>query len=317
MDANSIIEFDINPIGDNSISETLSTDQRLACFDYDWTLIKPKNGRTFPKDKDYWMWLRPNVPDIIKTLSKSYNIVIFTNQTKLWKLDMIKESLGTLDIYIKVIIGFGKGDSIIRKPNPLLFFNTIKAASKRSFYVGDAAGRSSDWSDSDLQFAKNINMRFKNPEEVFPIELTKTLDSINYHRECQEVIILVGYPSSGKSTWAKNKLVPAGYIIISGDVLKTLPKMLKEAKIHLNNKKSVVFDATNPKRENRAKIIELASQYNISTRCINFKITIEEAMEWNTLRLNETGKKVPKIAFYLFRKNYEPPTNDECEIIEI
>ena len=30
------------------------------------------------------------------------------------------------------------------------------------------------------------------------------------------------------------------------------------------------------------------------------KNDIETAFEWNTKRTNETGKKVPKIAFYLF-----------------
>ncbi|ODQ64599.1 PNK3P-domain-containing protein [Nadsonia fulvescens var. elongata DSM 6958] len=38
---------------------------------------------------------------------------------------------------------------------------------KRSFYVGDAAGRSGDFSDSDLKFAQNIGLLFRTPEEFF------------------------------------------------------------------------------------------------------------------------------------------------------
>lgn len=34
-------------------------------------------------------------------------------------------------------------------------------------------------------------------------------------------------------------------------------------------------------------------------------------MEWNTKRMNETNKKVPKISFYVFRKNYIKPTKEE------
>ncbi|KAG2732742.1 hypothetical protein G9P44_003732 [Scheffersomyces stipitis] len=36
-----------------------------------------------------------------------------------------------------------------------------------SIYVGDAAGRVKDFSDSDAMFAKNINCTFKTPEEFF------------------------------------------------------------------------------------------------------------------------------------------------------
>ena len=36
-----------------------------------------------------------------------------------------------------------------------------------SFYVGDAAGRKKDFSDSDLKFAENIGITFYTPEEYF------------------------------------------------------------------------------------------------------------------------------------------------------
>lgn len=42
-----------------------------------------------------------------------------------------------------------------------------------------------------------------------------------------------------------------GYVILSGDILKTVPKIVKQAEIHLKDKKSVVIDATNGKAENR------------------------------------------------------------------
>jgi predicted kinase len=93
--------------------------------------------------------------------------------------------------------------------------------------------------------------------------------------------------------------------------------MIKAAKIDIKAGNSVIFDATNPKRENRAKIITLANEYNLPTRCILFKTTIEDAMTWNTKRMNETNKKVPNIAFYLFRKNYEEPMSDEKFLIHV
>lgn len=40
-----------------------------------------------------------------------------------------------------------------------------------SFYCGDALGRATDLSDNDLLFAKNIGMKIKEPEEIFPLKI--------------------------------------------------------------------------------------------------------------------------------------------------
>lgn len=94
--------------------------------------------------------------------------------------------------------------------------------------------------------------------------------------------------------------------------------MISAAKKYLDDSYSVVFDATNPKPENRAQIIELAKQYGIPLRCFVFNVEIEQVMEWNTRRFNETGKKIPRIPFYLFRKNYVKPIVEEvCKVINI
>ena len=46
----------------------------------------------------------------------------------------------------------------------VLFFPINK---KKSFYVGDMAGRKKDKSDSDFKFALNIKFKFYTPEEYF------------------------------------------------------------------------------------------------------------------------------------------------------
>lgn len=112
---------------------------------------------------------------------------------------------------------------------------------------------------------------------------------------------------------------PQIYENINSDELKTIPKMIKAAKVHLTAGKSVIFDRTNPKKEKRAEFIELSKKYNVPVRCVVLTTSFEDAREWNIKRLNETGKKVPDIAFYTFRKYYEPPCKDEgySEIVEI
>jgi len=38
----------------------------MASFDYDWTMVNPKDGKTFPTSIDDWQWMYPNVPEKIK-----------------------------------------------------------------------------------------------------------------------------------------------------------------------------------------------------------------------------------------------------------
>jgi bifunctional polynucleotide phosphatase/kinase len=52
----------------------------MAAFDYDCTLVSPKDGKTFPKNIDDWQWLYPNIQSKIKDYyDKGYMIVIFSN----------------------------------------------------------------------------------------------------------------------------------------------------------------------------------------------------------------------------------------------
>ena len=53
----------------------------IAAFDLDYTLIKPKSGRKFPKDKNDWKFLFDNIIDYLHSL-KDYSIVLFTNQSR-------------------------------------------------------------------------------------------------------------------------------------------------------------------------------------------------------------------------------------------
>ena len=53
--------------------------KKIAGFDMDYTLIKPKSGKRFPIDYNDWEWLYPNVKDRLIELSKELNCN-FSNQ---------------------------------------------------------------------------------------------------------------------------------------------------------------------------------------------------------------------------------------------
>ena len=294
--------------------------ENIASFDYDHTLVKPKNGREFPKDVNDWVWFRESVPKKLKELhARGFSVVVFTTQTKTWKIDMIKNSLEPLDIPITIVIGFG--DTEVKKPNKKLFDDVITAFNKEtSFYVGDAYGEGS-WSDTDLKFAENVGITFMKPEVYFPIPIDTSIGNSDtymkdYIVQHQEIAIMIGYPASGKSTFAKGKL--GEHILIQGDVLKTTPKMIKASRQYLKEGKSVVIDATNGKKANRKMFIDLGKEFHIPVRCFVMNTSIEKSMELNENRAVVANvKKIPKIAYYTFRKYYEEPTSDEGDVIHI
>jgi bifunctional polynucleotide phosphatase/kinase len=286
---------------------------KIAAFDFDWTLVKPKEGRTFPTDKNDWQWLRSGVPKKIKNYcDEGYNIVVFTTQTKKWKLELIKEALETLQVPVTVVVAFGK-DNPCRKPNKDLFFKVVSDFDKEtSFYVGDACDEQA-WSSEDRDFAKNIGIKFFVPEMMFPIIYTKKTQ-YTYYKTDREIVVMVGYPASGKTTFVKNNLEPYGYIRLDGDKLKSVDRMIHEARkiVNSNNEQSIVFDATNGTKENRQKVITFAQEQKLPVRTIVMNTPMEDAMEYNKKRASECGaKKIPNIAYYTFRKRYEEPNSEE------
>ena len=74
--------------------------KNLAIFDIDWTLIKPKDGKEFPKDENDWVWLRKSVPLILQKYSNTHQLVFLSDQSKLWKLDMIHQMVMVLKLTI-------------------------------------------------------------------------------------------------------------------------------------------------------------------------------------------------------------------------
>lgn len=110
-----------------------------------------------------------------------------------------------------------------------------------SFYCGDAAGRKEDFSNSDKEFAKHAGLLFKTPEDVFEgisADVSTLVDAfdpftasfaegvplalLTYPSHFErlpdieqppfqpapglEVVVLVGFPGSGKSMWSQKTL---------------------------------------------------------------------------------------------------------------
>lgn len=296
--------------------------QKLAMFDYDQTLVKPKANRKFPKDEHDWQWYTDAVPYVLrKYYDEGYGIYVFTNQTKDWKKQHILNSLETLRIPITIVIAYNLAE---HKPSPIMFQTVMdgkKWKPENSFFVGDALGRRGDFADTDRGFADNIGVDVKSPEDVFMLDTDASGDRVGWRNTKledalrkiipsakQEIVIMTGYPGSGKSTIAKH-MKQFGYFVVDGDTYKTDTNRLKVGTEELRKGISIVFDATNLTREKRAIYINLAREMRLPVRCIFVSVSLEKALERNLQR--PEGKRVPRVAYYKMQKTFEAPSEDE------
>eukprot|EP00754_Rhynchopus_humris_P038250 Rhum_TRINITY_DN20904_c0_g1::Rhum_TRINITY_DN20904_c0_g1_i1::g.172559::m.172559/K08073/PNKP; bifunctional polynucleotide phosphatase/kinase len=272
------------------------------------------------------------------------------------KIDAIRKKLGfpveaflatTYDAYRKPSAGMWEllEDSY---PAP----NGVAIDRARSVYVGDAAGRTietlagkgKDFSCGDRKFAHNVGVRFQTPEnfyegrkeaefswgkgfnperEVSELADTPTTDGRTQFAKAgkQELVMFVGPPASGKSTFAQH-FIDAGYTHVNRDTLKTPAKCLKLTRETLAAKGSVVVDNTNPKPETREEYIKIAQKNGVPVRCFYFTASKELAKHLNVMRevlTNGERRHVPDIAYNMYYSGFEEPTKDEGfqEITEI
>ncbi len=160
---------------------------KLACFDLDHTLIKPKSKRKLPRDSEDYEYINNVKETLIKLQNNNYHIIIFSNQSgsKLEQvITKIKNILLELLYYNKLQISvfIATKDDYYRKPHTGMFelflkLNNLKFNNlKEVFYCGDAAGRNNDFSCSDYAFSHNLSLKYTNmlnqiifyvPEELF------------------------------------------------------------------------------------------------------------------------------------------------------
>ena len=309
--------------------------QKMAAFDYDWTLVRPQSGGTFARNREDWRWMQPGVPTSLKAFyDAGYFIVIFTNQTKAFKREQVLKVLGDLKIPMAVCIGVEKAD---QKPGvAMMDALTARIAGAKewklgaSFFVGDAMGRRGDWSDVDKVFAETVGFaKIRVPEDVFkpaaaapvaapapvvaaapdaaPAAAVALPDGLSVAPPGErEVVIMTGFPGSGKSTIATGLFgADERYTVLHGDHYKTPKKLAAATAAALAAGKSPVIDATNPSREKRAVYIALAREAGVPARCVHVAANLETAYERNRARPAE--KVVPRIAYAVYNKHFVAP----------
>jgi predicted kinase len=237
------------------------------------------------------------------------------------------------------------------------------------------AGRKGDYSASDLLFAMNLGVGFEVPEvffgnlkssvknktsklqksiledenifngskfiKEFPKELSHlnqntTAEILNYLETYQCLVIFIGSPASGKSSYYHNYLEEhlthdnkkeeptlrtrlVKYMNMD-TFLGTPSKFLKTVETNLKVGNSVIIDNTNGTMKTRNKYLALVSklQTDIKVIMVNIKTNKQICMHLNALRtkINNTASlqgiattdmiSVPAVAIHTYWKYFEP-----------
>ena len=119
----------------------------------------------------------------------------------------------------------------------------IPFSTPEEYFLGDPPANYTLGGFNPLDYISNFT---PSPKEVSNVMTTEavtrppTVPLIN-PASSVEVILFVGSPAAGKSTFFRNHLLPMGYTRINQDTLKTRDRCVAEASTLLSQKASVVI----------------------------------------------------------------------------
>lgn len=165
-------------------------------------------------------------------------------------------------------------------------------------------------------------------------------------KKTHDLIMLIGLPGSGKSTYKTNflknfpdfislstddmidkwgeengKNYSEAFKILTENKGSDVPslknfekKMFEDLKYHMEIGNSVIIDRTNMSANGRKKILVLVPS-NYKKTAVVFKVKDEELARRLEKREQETGKHIPAFVLNMMKKNYQEPSSEEFDKI--
>jgi bifunctional polynucleotide phosphatase/kinase len=317
----------------------------IIVFDVDGTLMGTKSGKAVQTtENDFEVIWRPIIPD-------GADVYIHTNQ--LGRLGIL--SAKKIEAATKMV---GAKDALVatardrsRKPSPFglleMIYGDDDAAPVDSdiiIFVGDAAGRPRDHSDTDLKVTLNLRKLghaayFVTPRDYDALDVgggggvsrrrlkdiqrksswtvtypdfdapQKGFFTIDDVPEGIKLIIMCGIQGSGKSTIV-DALRSDGWRIIT---YSSKDRTYNAAKKHLHQGSCVVVDGTFPMRSTRKEFISLGGD-NVMVIHVT---TPEDVAKHNRLyrEIIHNAKHIPEVAVAKFARDFEKPSSKEGAVV--
>lgn len=133
------------------------------------------------------------------------------------------------------------------------------------------------------------------------------------------MIVLIGVPGSGKSTWAKQQ---KGTVLSSDEMRVVLSGNVNNQEIHSKvfgtmrhllrtrlelSASPTIIDATNIRRRDRKGWLQLAAKFGAKVEAVHFDVPVEIALERNRKR----DRVVPDEVIRAMAAHLQPPTLEE------
>lgn len=157
--------------------------------------------------------------------------------------------------------------------------------------------------------------------------------------ENSKIILLVGLPGAGKSTWTREYLKsnPNTVVVSSDDLIEEFAKensltyseafklvnqneiekaMMQRFNDAVAEDKDIIVDRTNMTSKGRNKFLSKVSSKYIKTAIV-FDVPQDVVESRLKSRAEQTGKVIPEFVVRSMRSNFQRPTLDEFDVIRL
>jgi bifunctional polynucleotide phosphatase/kinase len=196
--------------------------------------------------------------------------------------------------------------------DPKSYFQSLAVAAQSSSYASSSSSQIGSSAVHSMFLTSSSFSLWFNADSNKTISSEKPVSK-------PEIVLFVGPPAIGKSSFYKKRFAPLGHTHVNMDLLKTPKKCMDAVRESIQRGVSVVVDNTNGDAAKRREYISIGQQLGAVVRCIHFHTNSDDKMfkslvfHLNRYRsfTDPSRSRVPDVAIHSFFKYYQPPSVNE------